>query len=155
MRTKRPATIGLSILAALVLIVAAVLLLPKLLFGQSADSERDAREQIKRRVETFAAQVVAQSTDPAGPALGELAKPVDRVTLRYAADRSTTALTAVWVEGSARAGGAFGPYEISECYALAFHDLGKPGAGSQTTHLTDCRDVTARLGAATPSPAVS
>lgn len=166
MRVPRPVKIAvLSVLGALLLIAAAIQFLPTvvvLLSGHQADKEKRAGQVlVAQRIDSYAAQVVAQSTGPAGPNPTELATLGDpdghETSVQYAADRSGGALIALWVLGQTQAGNGFGPYNVIECYTINFHDLGTPGATSQVTHLPDCRTVIARLRAqpATPRPSVS
>jgi hypothetical protein len=158
---SRPVVITVSsVLAALVLIAAAILFRPTLvvlLSGHQTDKdERAGRALVAQRIDTYAAQVVAQSTGPAGPTPAELAALGDpdghETSVEYAADRSGGALTALWVLGQTQVGNAFGPNNVIECYTIDFHDLGAPGATSKVTHLPDCHTVIARLRAQPPTP---
>jgi hypothetical protein len=159
--TFRPVVIAVSsVLAALVLIVAGVLV-PTVLFRsserQSEKAEREARALIARRIDTYAAQVLSHSKGPDGPPPAELAEFGDQASLFYATERSGDALTALWVIARAQTGGMLGPYVIYECYTIGLHDLGTVAAGSQVKHLQDCDAVNARIKAQmpTPSPTVS
>jgi hypothetical protein len=150
-----------SVLAFLALIVAGLLFLPTLLLQpskhESDESQRRARALIAQRIDKYATQVVSESTTPAGPSPVDLANLGDQASLMYTADRSGSALTALWVMASAGAGGLFGSYDVDECYTVSFHNLGTPAAGSQITHLPDCGTVLTRLKAQpwTPRPTTS
>jgi len=153
----RPAVIAVSaVLAAMALVVAGILFVPTLLFRpaarQSEQGEREARVLIARRIDTYAAQVVSHSAGPHGPPPAELAEFGRQGSLLYATERSGDDLTALWVTADAQVGGLFGPYAVYECYTIGLHDLGTASAGSQVTHLPDCKAVNARLTAQMPTP---
>jgi hypothetical protein len=156
-RESRTAVLTVSaVLVVLALIVAGVLYLPTLLFlpsrHQSDKSESAARQLIDHRMDTYATQVVAESTSSAGPTPVELAELGEQASVQYAAERPGGALTALWVVATDGVGGLFGPYHVIECYTIAFHDLGTPGAGARITLLPDCTAVNARLKAQPPTP---
>jgi hypothetical protein len=147
-RGLRPVILVVSLA---IVIAGAVLLLPTLLLqltGPSSDkAERDARAEIDQQVHTYATRVVGDSTSPAGPSTVDLNEFAGRASLDYTADRSEGALVALWVDGRARASGAFGAHDVNECYTIRLHGLGTAGAGSQVTHLPDCRAVSDRIAA--------
>jgi hypothetical protein len=144
--------LSLTIVAA---IVVCALFVPTLLFklaGRgSDDSKREAGAQIEKHVDTFATAVVGSSTDPAGPSATDLNELASHASLRYATERSGGALVALWVDGRDRAGGLFGTFDVHECYTISLHGLGTAGAGSQVTHLPDCKAVLDRLAAQQPT----
>jgi hypothetical protein len=159
-RLLRPVVL-VPVLSLLVVVVAAALFLPTLLFklaGRgSDDSERQARTEIQQHVDAYAPRVVAASTGPAGPSTADLHKLALDASLVYAPERSSDALTTLWVAASAPAGGLFGPHQVLECYTITFHALGTADAASQITHLPNCKPVTDRIAAtqANPRPTAS
>ncbi|MEV6843149.1 hypothetical protein [Actinoplanes sp. NPDC051411] len=157
MRALRPVVLVLSLVVAAMVAVA---FLPPLLFALASHNAEKAasqrRAEIEQHVEAYAARVVAASPTPAGPPAADLREPSYRGSLDYVAERSGTALTALWVKAGERTGGLLGAYDIQECYTITFRDLGTAGATFQVTHLPDCRAVDARITAgrvsARPTP---